>query len=144
MNMTKRRSAAAVFCTALLGAPAAWASGAIAIGLPADVATGGVAVGYTWNYPSIGEAETAALQQCLSYMDAPDATRALCKIVSSFDKRCVAVSLDPNSGTEGFGWSVADTAQDASNAALQTCRDSDGSEHADACAVQALKCDGAN
>ena len=66
----------ALGCAALFQATAAMAHGAIAVGQPSSVAESGVAVGYTWNYDSAGEAEADALKQCLSYMDAPDSTRA--------------------------------------------------------------------
>jgi len=135
----QRLMLAAVFC-AVMGS-AAFAHGSIAIGEPDDVAKDGVAVGYTWNYPSAGEAEAAALKQCLSYMDAPDSTRALCKIVETFSNKCYAISLDPAAGTEGFGWAVAADQQEASDSALQKCRDSDGADHADACVVSNEKCD---
>lgn len=130
----------ALGCAALFQATAAMAHGAIAVGQPSSVAEGGVAVGYTWNYDTAGEAEADALKQCLSYMDAPDSTRALCKVVRTFSHECVAISMDPNTGTEGFGWSVASSQSEAYNRALDICKSTDGSAAA-ACAVQAQKCD---
>jgi len=135
----QRLMAAALLCAA--AGTAAFAHGSIAIGEPDDIAKDGVAVGFTWNYPSAGEAEAAALKQCLAYMDAPDSTRALCKIADTFSSQCFAISLDPNAGTEGFGWAVAATQQEASDSAMQKCRDSDGADHADACVVSTEKCD---
>ncbi|MGH6872416.1 MAG: DUF4189 domain-containing protein [Rhizomicrobium sp.] len=134
-------AATVVACAALLQASSAIAHGALAVGQPSSVAQGGVAVGYTWNYDTQGEAEADALKQCLSYMDAPDSTRALCKVVHTFDHECVAISLDPKVGTEGFGWAVAKTQSEASDQALQICRDSDGDANADGCTVPAIKCD---
>jgi hypothetical protein len=130
----------ALGCAALLQATAALAHGAIAVGQPSSVAEGGVAVGYTWNYDTSGEAEADALKQCLSYMDAPDSTRALCKVVRTFSHECVAISMDPNTGTEGFGWAVAGSQSEAYDRALGICKSSDGDASA-ACAVQAQKCD---
>jgi hypothetical protein len=135
----QRLMAAAILSVAT--GTAALAHGSIAIGEPDDVAKGGLAVGYTWNHSSAGEAEAAALKQCLSYMDAPDSTRALCKIVDTFSNQCFAISLDPNAGTEGFGWAVAATQQEAADSAMQKCRDTDGADHADACVVSTQKCD---
>jgi hypothetical protein len=134
--------ATAMIAAALLQTSSVSAHGAIAVGAPDDIATDGVAVGYAWNNDSSGEAEAAALKNCLAYMDAPDKTRARCKVVQSFQNKCLAVSLDPAAGTEGFGWSVAATKQDAADAALSQCRDTDGAAHADACAVQVQVCDG--
>ncbi|HTQ12635.1 MAG TPA: DUF4189 domain-containing protein [Rhizomicrobium sp.] len=125
----------------LLHMNSALAHGALAVGQPSSVANGGVAVGYTWNYDSEGDAQADALKQCLSYMDAPDSTRALCKVVRVFSHQCVAIALDPNVGTEGFGWAVADTESEASDRALQICKDTDGPEHANDCSVPAYKCD---
>ena len=140
--MRVRRSlAAATLYATILYSPAALTHGAIAVGQPASVAKDGVAIGYTWNYDTPGQAEADALKQCLSFMDAPDSTRALCKVARTFSHQCVAISLDPAAGTEGFGWSVSPTQQVASDAALQQCRDSDGPEHAAACQMSAQECD---
>ena len=137
----KSSLAAAMLSAAILASPAVFAHGALAIGQPSSVAQGGVAIGYTWNYDTPGQAEADALKQCLSFMDAPDSTRALCKIVSTFSHQCLALSLDPATGTEGFGWSVSSTQDVATDAALQECRDSDGPEHAANCQVSAENCD---
>jgi len=119
-----------------------WAHGSIAVGQTNDVAKDGLAIGYTWNYSDKGSAEADALKQCLSFQDAPDRTRALCKVVQDFQNECLAVSLDPAAGTEGFGWAVSSTDKQASARALQTCRDTDGPDHQADCKVTAVKCDG--
>ncbi|HEY1632151.1 MAG TPA: DUF4189 domain-containing protein [Rhizomicrobium sp.] len=141
MGFQASKFAVAAFAAVLLQSQTASPHGAIAVGQPSSVADGGVAVGYTWNYDNAGQAEADALKQCLSYMDAPDSTRALCKVVSSFSRKCVAISLDPNTGTEGFGWAVDATMSAASDRALAICRDSDGATNAAACNVPAQKCD---
>jgi hypothetical protein len=135
-----KMAATAIICAAAIQVTAAMAHGALAIGEPADVGKDGVAVGYAYGFGSTGEAEAEALKKCLSYMQAPDSTRALCKIVQSFHNECFAVALDPADGTEGFGWAVAESQSEAYSIALQKCRDTDGT-NADACVVQAQKCD---
>jgi len=125
----------------LLAVSSAAAHGALAVGAPPDIAKGGLAVGYSWNQSAPGTAEAEALKQCLSFMDAPAETRALCKVVATTHNQCIAVAMDPAAGTEGFGWSVETSKQQASDFALQKCRDTDGPEHEAACVVSDVKCD---
>jgi len=141
MGFHASRFAAAAIVAVLLQNQAASPHGAIAVGQPSSVANDGVAVGYTWNYDNSGQAEADALKQCLSYLDAPDSTRALCKVVSSFSHKCVAIALDPNTGTEGFGWAVDTSMSAAADRALSICKESDGPANAGACNVPAQKCD---
>ncbi len=137
-------AAVAVICSASLSASQTDAHSALAYGTHGTVAEGGLALGYSYNYSTKGEADSQALQQCLSYMDAPAETRAACKLVSSFDNQCLAVALDPNAGTEGFGWSVSSSLADAKAKAMRECRDTDGPEHADACQISGAQCDTTN
>ena len=83
------------------------ADAALAVGLPADVAKQGVAMGYALNYANKEEAQAEALKRCRAFRDAPQATRDICKIVENFRDRCMAIALDPDTGTTGLGWSVA-------------------------------------
>jgi Domain of unknown function (DUF4189) len=47
---------------------------------------------------------------------------ALCSVVATFQNQCVAVAIDPQVGTPGFGWAVADTEEAAGDEALSNCR----------------------
>jgi len=132
---------AGALCGAAFSATQTDAHSALAYGTHGSVASGGLALGYAYNYSTKGEAESQALQQCLSYMDAPPETRAACKLVSSFDNQCLAVALDPKAGTEGFGWAVSDTLAEAKAQAMRECRDTDGPANADACQISGAQCD---
>jgi hypothetical protein len=120
---------------------AARAMSAFALGLPDDVAAKGVAIGTGYNYSTREGAENRAMQECLKQQDAPAETRALCKVVANFDNQCVAVAMDPQPGTPGFGWAVGATAADANNQAMANCRATAGSDRADSCVVSATSCD---
>ena len=120
---------------------ASQAKSAFAAGIPDDVAVQGVALGTGYNYSTREGAEARALQECHAQTDAPDATRALCKIVDHFDNRCLSVSLDPKAGTPGFGWAIADTEDGANDQALAICRQSAGSDRAPYCVVSSSQCD---
>lgn len=133
-------TAALFTVTGLAVTAPAQAHGVIALGLPGSVAKDGVAVGYSWNFETVEAARSDAMEQCLNFMDAPESTRALCKVSGDFSGQCLAVAMDPAPGTEGFGWAIADTQDEASDAALADCIDSDG-ENSDACVVQAEQCD---
>lgn len=120
------------------------AFGAMAVGETGNITTGGVAVGSSRNYASKDAAEARALKECLAFPDAPAETRARCKIVASFEKRCYAVALDPKAGTPGFGWSVRASRSIAESAALDDCRDTAGKSRAKFCKITVLECDATN
>ena len=80
----------------------------MAIGLPADVARDGVAFGWAVRL-SRAEADRVALEQCRTASGVPDSARSLCRVFESFAEACVAVALDPEDGTPGFGWAIAPT-----------------------------------
>ena len=104
------------------------AEGAIALGLPDDVARDGAAAGWAVGQPA-GKAADRALQQCRTRPDVPQATRDLCRVIRVFTDACVAVALDPEDSTPGFGWAVALSAgrlpTDTETQRVQP-RDSDG------------------
>jgi uncharacterized protein DUF4189 len=132
-------------CVAALAAirpSLAVADGAIAVGLPKDVARQGVALGTSWNYDSPEGARARALQECLSFQDAPADTRKLCKVVQTFKGACVAVALDPQAGTPGVGWAVAPTRYDADTSAMQKCKDTAGAGRQQFCKITSSRCDG--
>src|SRR5437762_3041154 len=89
------------------------AEGALAVGLPDDVARDGVAIGMSYNYRDRAGAEERALKECRSFVDAPESTRTLCKIIETFSSQCLAVSLDPKAGTPGVGWAIAPSKEEA-------------------------------
>jgi len=127
--------------TALATQPS-WAISAFAAGVPDDVAKDGVALGEGHNFTSRDEAESRAINECRANKDSSDAVHALCKIIDHFDNRCFAASLDPKAGTPGWGWAIADTAQQANDRALEMCRQSAGGDRAPYCVVSQSACDG--
>lgn len=138
----RARLAAAVLAFVALVPASAQADGAIAIGLPSDVARNGVAVGTSWNYSTPEGARARALEECLSFPDASADTRKLCKVVQSFVRECVAVALDPDAGTPGFGWAVASPQSAAEDVAMQACRKTAGVSRQKFCRVTTTRCDG--
>jgi hypothetical protein len=134
-------SLSATLIAAALSTMPAHAHGAIALGMPDDIAKGGLAMGTGYNYDTADGAKLRALQECLSFKDAPLATRGLCKIVESFDAQCYAISLDPKEGTPGVGWSVAPKKENAEAVALERCRQTAGEERASYCVVSLSDCD---
>ena len=142
----------ACFALAVVAGPAALMSaadraaafGALAIGETGNIAKGGVAAGASRNYANKDAAEARALKECLSFPDAPAATRAKCRIVASFEKRCYAAALDPKAGTPGFGWAVRASRTIAESAAMDDCRDTAGKRRAKFCKVTMIACDETN
>lgn len=120
---------------------AAQAMSAFAAGIPDNIASRGVAVGAGYNYPTRDAAEARALEECLKQPDAPADTRALCKIVAYFDNECVAVSMDPQAGTPGFGWAIAANADEANSQALENCHQTAGADRQSYCVVSLTDCD---
>jgi hypothetical protein len=111
------------------------------MGMPADVSKEGLAMGTGYNYSTKEGAKLRALEECLSFQDAPLATRGLCKIVEVFDRKCFAISLDPKAGTPGVGWSVAAAKADAERTALERCRQTAGADREAFCVVSLSQCD---
>jgi hypothetical protein len=138
----RARLAAAGLAWIALVPASAQADGAIAIGLPSDVAMHGVAVGTSWNYTSQEAARARALEECLSFPDASADTRKLCKVIQTFVRECVAIALDPDAGTPGFGWAVALPQSAAEDAAMQACRMTAGASRQKFCRVTTTRCDG--
>jgi uncharacterized protein DUF4189 len=126
---------------ALVYPAAAGAHGAVAIGLPPDVAKAGIALGISWDYPTSAEAEAGALRRCRDFKDAPESTRALCKIYRTYSRQCVAVALDPKDGTPGWGWATAETLPDAENRAMAMCKDTAGADRVGYCELTVKRCD---
>lgn len=117
------------------------ADAALAVGLPTDVAKQGVAMGYALNYANREEAKVQALKRCREFRDAPQATRDLCRIVENFRDRCVAIALDPDTGTTGLGWAVAKKQDMAEDIAMEKCVDTAGKKRRDFCRITLTRCD---
>ncbi len=140
--MTQRRRFAVLVSAALaatLSTPA-WSVGTVAIGLPANVAEGGFAMGITYNYGNRGDADAEALKQ--NFMDAPDSTRALCRIDSHFENQCFAMAMDPEPGTYGIGYKAAATQSQADAAAMTDCQNTSAYDRKSYCKVSYRTCDG--
>jgi len=120
------------------------AAGAVAVGEPADISQDGVAIFTYVRAKNAGEAKEKAMAGCKSLPNASTTSKALCKIVATFENQCVAQALDPQSGTPGFGWALARNSAQAREQALSNCRDTAGPTRQDACVVgpQDLWCDG--
>jgi hypothetical protein len=117
----------------------AWAFGALALGVPQSIRDDGIAMGISWNMPTAQSAEREARRQCVEFHTAPEKTRALCKVIRTFDRKCVAIASDPGPGGEEWGWAVADSPSEAEKLALRSCKTS----HLQFCIVAASGCDGA-
>jgi hypothetical protein len=120
------------------------AAGAVALGQPSDIAKDGVAIFTHVNASSMESAKQKALAGCKAMQDASSTSRALCKIIATFENQCVAESIDPDSGTPGFGWAMARNSKVAREQALSNCRGTAGPTRQNACVVEAraLWCDG--
>lgn len=125
-----------------LHADRAGAEAALAVGLPADVAQKGLAVGWAINHATRKAAEAEALRRCREVKEAPQAARDLCRIVESFDDRCLAVALDPEAGTTGVGWAVAASHKAAEAAAMEDCAEGAGQKRRSSCRITFARCDG--
>jgi hypothetical protein len=123
---------------------ACMAAGATALGEPADIAKDGVAIFTQVNAVDSKTAKEQALAGCKGLSNASDTSKALCKVVATFENQCVAQALDPQSGTPGFGWAMASDPKAAREQALSNCRDTAGPTRQDACIVddRSLWCDG--
>ena len=98
------------------------AAGPTAGGLPADVAKDGVAFGWVVQATTRQNAEREALKQCHEFREATESTQALCAVMRAFKNECVAIAIDPESGTSGIGWAILPTRQAAESKALADCR----------------------
>jgi Domain of unknown function (DUF4189) len=88
------------------------------------------------------DAKAKALGGCKS--NGSQTAKDLCSIVATFQNQCVAEALDPQDGTPGFGWAMADASEEAKRQALAKCRDTAGATRQDACIIpdKGLWCDG--
>lgn len=138
--MHRARLLAVLALVASLSPATARADGALAIGLPPDVARDGVAFGWAVRLPR-GEAERVALEQCRTAQGVPDSARSLCRVFEAFSGSCVAVALDPEDGTPGFGWAIAPTKSGAEAQAMGDCQRTAGAARQAFCAISVSDCD---
>lgn len=131
---------AAIVFAAFLHPAIAKADGALAIGLPSDVARDGVAFGWAVRLPRV-DAERVALEQCRTAQGVPDSARSLCRVFETFSGSCLAVALDPEDGTPGFGWAVAPTKSAADAQAMGDCQRTAGPARQAFCVVSVSDCD---
>ena len=120
------------------------ADGAIAVGLPNDVAAQGVSSFIYVGAQNMADARREALVGCKTKTPASQAPKALCKVAATFRNQCAAEAFDPEDGTPGFGWAIADTLAEAKRDALANCRDTAGPGRQDKCIVppNGFNCDG--
>jgi hypothetical protein len=112
-------TAAAVWL--LAGATAGGAAGALAIGHCA-------AYGYAYDYPTVAEAQAAALAKC----------SGVCKQVVTTQKGCVAFAVDGRRPCGPHGFANAPRLGAAQNTALKFCYKYGGKD----CVIRAWICDG--
>jgi hypothetical protein len=134
---------------AVFGPNPAAAAGAVAVGLPADVAKEGVSIGAIVNSDTADSANAGAIKQCktppkTTVSNTPVTTRTwqLCALVASFHDQCYAYAFDPQDGTPGFGWAVADDQPGAEKQALANCEKTAGRARKGACVMVKSACDG--
>jgi Domain of unknown function (DUF4189) len=120
------------------------AAGAVAVGEPSDIAKDGVAIFTYVRASSADIAKEKAMAGCKALPNASSTSKALCKVVATFENQCVAQAIDPQDGTPGFGWAMARNSRQAKEQALSNCRDTAGPTRKDACVVndRSLWCDG--
>jgi hypothetical protein len=115
------------------------AAGAIAVGQPADVAKRGVSMGFSTNRDTIDEAKARSMILCKN--SGTLMSSILCRVVATFENKCVAVAIDPQVQTSGFGWAVADAEQTSKNNALSNCQATAGPTRRNACKITDSFCD---
>ena len=128
-----------VVCT-VFRPTAGHADGAIAVALPQDVVKSGFAYGYVTDAADSNHADADALGKCRE--TTINAIRPLCEVVQDFKNQCVAVAMDPQAGTPGVGWGVANTLKDAQAQAMSKCQNTAGPGRRAACVVDHSACDG--
>jgi hypothetical protein len=107
------------------------------------VAKQGFAFGFVNDKASPNEAGTVALETCRKPgPNKPDSARALCTLVGNYHNQCVAIAMDPKSGTPGVGWAISPTMAVAQKQALANCRVTAGAGRREFCTVTNSHCDG--
>jgi hypothetical protein len=135
-------SAAAILAALPLVPHPASADGAIAVGVPADVSKDGYAYGRNIDSSNSQTASDHALNNCRTAKDASQQARELCLVVMTFRNKCVSLALDPDAGTPGAGWAIANTKQEAIDQAMAQCLATAGPNRRDHCKTSDAACDG--
>jgi hypothetical protein len=134
---------ASIFCIAALHPQRALAEGAIAVGEPKDVAKDGYAYGYSTGKADLKAATVEALETCGKPGNGKsEAGRKLCKTVGTFTNECVAVAMDPDTGTPGVGWAIGGTLKLAESLAMTRCNATAGAGRGESCVIDHSRCDG--
>jgi hypothetical protein len=128
-------AAAALLLAALLGASPSRADSALAVGLPADVGHDGFASGFELNATDMDTARKGAIAGCQKSVGASETARKLCKVVATFHNQCFAVAIDPDNGTPGVGWSIAENQTMADSQAIAQCRTTAGPSRQQYCVI---------
>jgi hypothetical protein len=97
----------------------ALADGALAVGVTGDVAKDGYSIGIVVNKDSPQQAREAALEWCRTH--GSPKTRAHCKLISGFRRQCASEAYDPQPGTPGAGWAIAQDRETAEKMAMANC-----------------------
>jgi hypothetical protein len=140
--------ASAVLAAGLLGIVLlqphrAAAEGAIAVGQPKDVAKDGYAYAYSTGKADTETARSEALETCRKPGSGKsEQGRNLCKVVGTFTGECVAVAMDPGTGTPGVGWAIGGTLKIAEANAVARCKSTAGPGRGDYCKIDNSRCDG--
>lgn len=147
MQMSHFPQAAAIAALSLLTTVLLWsgqavAEGAVAVGIAPGGAQHGYAVGFALNSKDEAQARTAAINACKKSTGSNPAAQEKCAVVATFHNQCVASALDPQNGTPGAGWGVADTQKQADAIALDRCRKTAGAARRKFCVVEDRHCEG--
>lgn len=138
--MIKSSLSAALMLTVLSLTAPAFGEGALAVGSTSDVSKDGIAFGTAVNYKTSAAAREAALEKCRGYKPAPKAA-AQCQIVGTFRRECWAIAMDPEPGTPGAGWAIAQDKETARQRSLDACKATAGAKRRSYCAVDSADCD---
>jgi hypothetical protein len=131
----------AIFAFALTAPSLAAADGALAVGATGDVVKDGIAMGDGYNYPSPQEAMDRALAECRKPGGAATTALNNCMIVATFKGQCDATALDPQSGTPGAGWAIAEDQTTAESRAIANCQATAGAARRQFCKIMHSNCD---
>jgi len=133
-----------VCAAAILWSRPSVADGALAIGIPAGGAINGLAGGNALGAQDMNTASDRALAGCKKSIGASDAAKKACSVIATFKDQCYAIALDPQDGTPGAGWGIAETLNLAEEKALQQCHDTAGTDREKFCTVIEINhgCDG--
>jgi hypothetical protein len=116
------------------------AEGAIAVGSSGNFAKDGFAFGGAINKPTKDAAREQALATCRKYEGAPKMAE-ICRVLSTFNRECYALSFDPKPGTPGVGWAIAADKATAEERAQAACEATAGGSRRSFCKVNQSFCD---